>query len=163
MRHNRRPPMPTGLRDRECPWCGVLAAVKRGYWHPACVTAYRIAAFSADQRSAVRARDAGRCAVCGTTAVRWGWKRGRERYYFDSIEYDGPYVPVWPARVDDWDADHIKPLWSAPADLRLADRDVWFSLANLQTLCRPCHKAKTTTEAGRRAGKPQLELICEAA
>lgn len=141
-RHHRRPPMPPGFKPRgTCQWCagailypeGHKAAgqmnVRRG-WHPDCVTAYRIAAFSSDQRSHVRSRDKGFCAACGVDAGR-----------------------------DGWEADHIRPLWSAPIDMALEDREEWFGLSNLQTLCVPCHKAKSAREAAERCGKPRL--VCE--
>lgn len=44
-------------------------------------------------------------------------------------------------RYGDWDADHIDPLIDGGS----------FELSNLQTLCGPCHKAKTAREAGERA------------
>lgn len=40
-----------------------------------------------------------------------------------------------------WHADHRRPLWAGGAD----------DLANLQTLCVPCHRAKTAAEATVRA------------
>lgn len=142
MRNHRRPPMPPGRKPKgTCQWCAEPIVHPPGHkkagqpdtrrsWHPACVTAYRVACFSSDQRRAVRARDRGVCASCGHQGGR-----------------------------DDWDADHIRPLWSAPRDMTLADRDQWFGLPNLQTLCQPCHKAKSAREAAERAGKPRL--FCE--
>ena len=147
MRHHRRPPMPTGLRDGECPWCGINANQKRRRWHPECVTAYRIAAFSSDQRSALRRRDHGTCAECGRLNNQWGWKRGRVVH----ARRWGAFTEVLWQIIDDWHADHIRPLWSAPRDMRLEDREQWFGLSNLQTLCSRCHKAKTAREAAERA------------
>lgn len=46
---------------------------------------------------------------------------------------------------DVWHLDHIKPLVEANGNL-----DYW-RLPNLQTLCQPCHKAKTGAEATARA------------
>lgn len=109
-----------------CRWCGepILRPDGRtnwrARWHPGCVTAYRLAVFSSDQRRAVWARDRGVCVTCGV-------------------------------RVQTWDADHIKPLWSIPPDLSLFDRSKWFGLENLQTLCGPHHKAKSRMEASVRA------------
>lgn len=42
-------------------------------------------------------------------------------------------------------ADHILPLWLAPRELR------YWSADNLQTLCQPCHNAKSAEEAVARA------------
>lgn len=44
-----------------------------------------------------------------------------------------------------WDLDHIKPLWESGGD------PAFWQLANMQTLCVPCHKVKTSREATRRA------------
>lgn len=44
-----------------------------------------------------------------------------------------------------WDLDHIKPLWESNGD------PSFWQLGNMQTLCRPCHKTKTSQEATRRA------------
>jgi hypothetical protein len=46
-----------------------------------------------------------------------------------------------------WHMDHIKPLVEAQGNL-----DYW-RLPNLQTLCEPCHTAKTSHEATERAAK----------
>jgi 5-methylcytosine-specific restriction endonuclease McrA len=146
--------MPTGLLDGECPWCGVKETTKRRRWHPECVTAYRIAAFSTDQRKALRRRDHGTCSACGRPNNRWGWKPGHKRTHFTEVSWE---------IIDDWNADHRRPLWSAPRDMRLEDREQWFGLSNLQTLCSQCHKEKSAREAAERAGKPRLQLFCEAA
>lgn len=46
-----------------------------------------------------------------------------------------------------WDMDHIIPLYAA-------NYEKWaWDLDNLQTLCKPCHKKKTATEARDRAIK----------
>ncbi len=54
-----------------------------------------------------------------------------------------------------WHVDHIKPLVEAHGDI-----DYW-RLDNLQTLCVPCHKLKTSSEATARASarRAALELI----
>lgn len=50
-----------------------------------------------------------------------------------------------------WQADHTIPLWSVPRPIRVEDRERWFGLSNLATLCLPCHKEKTRAEAKERA------------
>jgi 5-methylcytosine-specific restriction endonuclease McrA len=50
-----------------------------------------------------------------------------------------------------WHLDHIQPLIEAQGDL------TFWQLPNLQTLCVPCHKAKTALEAGARAEKRRAE------
>lgn len=49
-----------------------------------------------------------------------------------------------------WDLDHIKPLIEAQGDLS------FWQLGNLQTLCKPCHKSKTSNEATKRAAERRL-------
>ena len=44
-----------------------------------------------------------------------------------------------------WQMDHITPLIEANGDLE------YWRLPNLQTLCKVCHKAKTSSEATERA------------
>ena len=56
-----------------------------------------------------------------------------------------------------WDVDHIKPLWEqkgVPAE----DLDMsYYSLDNLQTLCKKCHKKKTAEEHRIRAKTKKQE------
>lgn len=46
-----------------------------------------------------------------------------------------------------WNMDHITPLIEANFDIQ------YWQLSNLQTLCKPCHKVKTSAEATERAVK----------
>ena len=134
---DRRPPMPVGRLFGSCPWCGVHLHEKRRQWHPRCVRAYRIACFSKDQRDAVFERDAGVCAVC---SAKPNEKRDHQGFLIG------------------WDADHIRPLWSTPQEVSLEDRDAWWGLANLQTLCWDCHKAKSRREANERAARRSRQV-----
>jgi hypothetical protein len=52
---------------------------------------------------------------------------------------------------NNWDLDHIKPLVEANHD-----KSYW-QLDNMQTLCKQCHKEKTSREATARAAKRKLE------
>lgn len=54
-----------------------------------------------------------------------------------------------------WQADHIRPLLDANGDIE------FYLLANLQTLCTPCHVAKGVEDNRRRkaAADAQLELV----
>lgn len=45
--------------------------------------------------------------------------------------------------------EHVRPLWSLTDDERQQLR--WWLPYNLQLLCVPCHRAKTSHEAGLRA------------
>lgn len=103
-----------------CVWCA--RAVERGRWHKECQRAYHIARFSKDAIQACFERDAGVCAKCG-----WGSS---------------------PQHINEWYADHITPLWRVD---REHPKAFWFwTIGNLQTLCRACHKKKTAEEATLR-------------
>lgn len=143
----RRPPMPRGIPAHHCPWCGIEDPDKRRRWHPECVKAYRVACFSADQRRHVWARDGGICAACSvdTAQLPRRWVGGDVRYAWDT---GAPYTAL--VAVTPWQADHVRPLWSRPADIPLDRRDQWWGLPNLQTLCLICHAAKTKWEAAER-------------
>ena len=108
-------------------------------------------------RDAVWWRDRGICASCGADCSRWicvGWRRGR--VITDPLPpWGGPVTTVFPIMVSSWEADHIRPLWSAPADLSQRDWErLWDGLTNLQTLCIPCHRQKSAREASERRGAP---------
>ncbi len=52
-----------------------------------------------------------------------------------------------------WDVDHIRPLVEQKG-VKAEDLDwSYYSLDNLQTLCKPCHKKKTKSEAKLRTKK----------
>lgn len=173
IRHHRRPPMPPRPPRGTCKWCADAILYPAGHkrageaekrnWHPGCVTKYLIATQSQAQRKACWERDRGKCAGCGVVATKPGWRRGGTVYMYGYLT--GEYSAVWPVTIDLWDADHITPLWSAPADMALSDRERWFGLENLQTLCRACHKAKSAREAKERAEvkRPALPLFGRAA
>lgn len=176
MRHHRRPPMPPSQRAGACQWCAGAILYPAGHkragepnlrraWHPECVVAFFIATRSVNQRDVCWQRDQGRCRACGVVAVRRGWARGLDYYPWDARHGSGRATQVSWDELHEWDADHIRPLWSAPADMGLQDRDAWFGLENLQTLCRECHKAKTAREAAERstARRPALPLFGRAA
>ncbi len=174
MRHHRRPPMPPRQPQGVCQWCAGAILHPEGHkkagqpntrrtWHAECATKYLVATQSQAQRNACWARDQGKCAACRVVAIGLRFRRGPTVYMWGY--QTGEYCPVWPVRDDRWDADHIRPLWSAPADVALDERDAWFGLENLQTLCRACHKAKSAREARRRADerRPALPLLARAA
>ena len=129
-----------------CRWCGedilYKSGEKRGNpnrrrrWHPECVDIYN-ASDPREARRRIRKRDRGRCAECrvDTYKIRRELQKlgkGRAR----AIRERG-YKPG----KSFWELDHIVPL----IDGGTHDDD------NLQTLCTPCHTAKTAEEARTRA------------
>lgn len=117
-----------------CHWCGGPVVSPRRTWcSEACVTEWTVRTSGAAVRAAVYERDHGICTECGidTTAEK------RTRY-----EASGrTWHDHWGIRAD-WDADHIVAVWRGGG---LAGLDGY------QTLCRPCHAAKTAREAAERA------------
>jgi 5-methylcytosine-specific restriction endonuclease McrA len=59
---------------------------------------------------------------------------------FRVLERDGGKCAHCGVIVVDWDMDHIVPLALAPRDI------FYWTLANLQTLCKTCHKKKTVLD-----------------
>jgi 5-methylcytosine-specific restriction endonuclease McrA len=97
------------------------------------VTEWTVRTSPSAVRYAVWKRDHGVCAECGTdtTARERAERESRGRTWYES----------WGIRAK-WDADHIVAVWRGGG---LAGLDGY------QTLCRPCHSAKTAREAAERA------------
>jgi 5-methylcytosine-specific restriction endonuclease McrA len=144
MSAHRRPAIPFSDAPRgTCRWCGEAIVhedgAKRGEpnrrrrWHPACVSGYE----ESDPREArrrVRKRDRGRCATCGLDTVKLRGKIRGKGAFAKTRELG--FKP----RKSFWELDHIVPLIDGGGH----------ELSNLQTLCTPCHKRKTTAEAAER-------------
>lgn len=144
MSAHRRPQIPYSDAPRgTCRWCGepILHESgpkkgelnKRRRWHPSCVDTYN----ESDPRKArrvVRKRDRGHCAWCGldTYALR---RKIVGRGSHGKLRELG-FKP----RKSLWELDHIVPLIDGGGH----------ETTNLQTLCTPCHKIKTTREANER-------------
>lgn len=176
-----RQPAPKGV----CRWCDQPILDKNGLpgqrtWHPACVVDHDVTVNPGSTRQAVFQRDHGICACCGLdsearkrywvdTERLWYWLARR---HFDD-EFSAGRIPFtsWGeayslARADlarqmkaagavsltesAWQHDHIRPLVDANGDLQ------FWRLANIQTLCTACHKAKTAREARERAALRKL-------
>jgi 5-methylcytosine-specific restriction protein A len=150
-----------------CVWCADKVEGRRRSWcSQACVDEYRVANFAGDAAEHVWKRDKGVCAGCGfdTTSVI-SWRQCYRRFWgYGEQHPEGPVTPVeWHRQM--WHADHVIPLWSV--DRTAPDAFSYWTLANLQTLCAPCHKAKTKAEAAERAGRrhgpnAQSDLFAEA-
>lgn len=127
-----------------CRWCGETilygAGDKQGRvdlrrrWHPACVDEYN-ASDPRELRRLVRKRDRGVCAACGldTHALR---REVRGKGRTAKLRELG-----FKRRGSLWELDHIVPLIEGGGH----------ELANLQTLCVPCHRAKSAQETRARA------------
>jgi 5-methylcytosine-specific restriction protein A len=148
MSAHRRPSIPFSDAPRgSCRWCGDPILHEDGpkcgepnfrrRWHPTCVDHYN----ESDPREArrrVRKRDRGWCAVCGLDTVKLR-RSIRGKGAFQKTRELG-FKP----RKSFWELDHIVPLIDGGGH----------ELANLQTLCTPCHKRKTSAEAeGRRVAR----------
>jgi 5-methylcytosine-specific restriction endonuclease McrA len=136
----RFPDVPRGT----CRWCGspILreSGAKQGdrdcrrRWHPACVDAYN----ESDPREArrrARKRDRGVCRACGLDTNRLR-RSARGRGRAAKLRALG-FVP----RRSLWELDHVVPLIDGGGH----------ELSNLQTLCVPCHRAKSAQETRERA------------
>lgn len=150
---HRRPPTPHwNSPSGQCRWCGTPildasgAPNLRRNWHPECVTTYRLATGSEQQRRVCWERDSGICAACGvdTTKIWCGWRRIGDCWLRDGV--GSLFEAAWT-----WEADHIVPLHLV--DRTAADALRFWGAGNLQTLCVPCHKAKTAAEAASRSKK----------
>ena len=84
------------------------------------------------------------CAHCGLDVVRMGDRVARVLPYATAevlrVLREHGYDP----HLCLWQADHVVPLAEGGKDVP----------ENLQRLCQPCHKAKTTNQARRRARRP---------
>ncbi len=145
MSEHRRPTIAFSDAPRgRCRWCGEEILHRSGAqkgevnrrrrWHERCVEIYN----RSDPREArrlVRKRDRCICAEChlDTRALK---RELRGRGSAQRLRERG-FVP----RRSLWELDHIVPLIDGGGH----------EIENLQTLCTPCHKQKTTREARERA------------
>lgn len=125
----RSPPMPEN-KAGHCRWCGtgpLPGSPNRAWCLPhegrECYKEFSIATKQSDARFWVFRRDRGVCFWC-----------------------DGDFS----ASEKSWHVDHRRPLWLAPKQMTIAERDVFWGMQNLQTLCVPCHKAKSLRETNTR-------------
>lgn len=155
MSRHRKPPVPHWKKGAGfCRWCGEAVLnhkgeASKGRWHPACVSAYKLAAWSAEQRRVCWERDQGVCGVCGidTAATsRDSMPTETWRIYHSTLGYRNTGHL--------WQADHIRPLVDGGGlDLE------YFAKENLRTTCTACHKAKTKREAGERAARRRPAVV----
>lgn len=136
-----------------CRWCkGPVTPPRRSWCSDACVKEYLIRSSADSLRTAVFERDKGVCACCGADTEKIKRVLARASRSYDLLTgglierngwQDWPHYAVWrvfrklgfnrEAHGTLWEADHIVEV-SAGGET---------SLENIQTLCVPCHKAKT--------------------
>lgn len=152
----KRGPPPTPFSNPgACRWCNTPVSGRRRTWcGDDCVRAY-MDQFPGSMRAAVEKRDNEVCAQCGRDC-RVLMERIRKRtdpFYGSSDRGAKVRALKWHRLLGRlgvsrgfrvrhlWEADHIRPLVEGGGN----------ELANMRTLCRPCHKAETRALAGRRA------------
>jgi 5-methylcytosine-specific restriction endonuclease McrA len=173
-----------------CRWCKGPVKKPRLYWcSEACVDEYRLRADGQYLRNQVFKRDHGVCAACGIDTVDLEskydgrrlarenpcpgyqsdrfqayrkWSRDHEQHQRELMarwkrEYASNGWPKSPTFDALWQADHI---------LEVVNGGGKCGLENIQTLCIPCHKAKTKRLVAERARlrrlqkKPELQITC---
>ena len=144
------PPKPPLL----CRLCQVPLSGRRTSWcSDECFDAYYSVVSSSHLRMLVYRRDKGICAACGLDCEELertvnnmnheGSKAAKKVLRENGFNvYSGGY-----GIYSLWDADHIEPLDEGGSS---------WEMLNVQTLCHPCHKAKTAEQASRRGKQRQL-------
>ncbi len=139
---HRTPPKPDHYYDDQkgyCRMCGHIIKTPQGKrsrarWHPDCVDQYNIIYNPTLARKHIWKRDRGQCAECQDVMP----KRTRSKEL-------------------KWHVDHIRPLYEQKG-LKFKELDLsYWEEDNLQTLCQPCHAAKSAQEAGLRAEEKKLK------
>lgn len=115
-----------------CRWCkGPVEPPKRSWCSKECVKEFLIRSSAQSLRRAVFERDKGVCACCGADTEKI--KRVAYHAKADIWETYRAMGFNWNRHQTLWEADHVLEV-SAGGET---------SLDNIQTLCVPCHKAKT--------------------
>jgi 5-methylcytosine-specific restriction endonuclease McrA len=156
-----------------CRWCGepiVHGKVRQRRWHDGrlderhCTLLYGITQGSGGARAACKLRDHEVCAWCGLDVGRAHarWEKGRQLAW--EIAHDRTrrdrYDPESYVRAERcyqaWLRGNPEPTWAADHVVPLIDGGE-NTLANLQTLCDPCHAWKTARENRERAAARRSE------
>lgn len=147
------PPREKGV----CRVCGsAVRKPRRNYCGDRCAETIGFMVSADRQRQYVLRRDHGRCALCGvdTLFVRrvlnhareFAWRWGVKLAYRAMVRDSG--VPT------DWEMDHTVPVCEGGGVRPGMTIDE--AMANLRTLCRPCH-VEVTRELSRRRAKAAAE------
>lgn len=162
-------PPPRHINDRalrppqkgECRWCGGKVGRGRRTWcSQKCVDDYKIRSQPSHANSLVLERDGGICRTCGfdmcklERILRRIFQPPRRKWNLTeperidrltvlwALERMGFGKVAWPRKL--WERDHI---------VAVAEGGGGCGLDNYQTLCIPCHRAKTGAMRTRLAGK----------
>jgi 5-methylcytosine-specific restriction endonuclease McrA len=137
LEQHRVPPKPPHYYDNQkgyCRMCGEVVKTfsgklnKRARWHTECVRKYNTIYNPSETRKILWKRDRGKCVNCKNVMS----KRSRTKDL-------------------KWHVDHIRPLYEQKG-LKFEQLDLsYWEEDNLQTLCQPCHVAKSAKEAAERA------------
>lgn len=155
-------------RDGLCRWCsGPVTPPRRSWCSDACVQEY-LAGDPKALRGEVEKRDRGVCAECGRDtatlatklraildpfyAFRATWTQKKRALRWDHLLLRLRLTKRTCILRHLWEADHIVPVCEGGAN----------ELANLRTLCLPCHKAETRALAARRAQRRAAERAAAA-
>lgn len=141
----KRPTGPTGRPT--CRRCGAeCLGRRRTFCGDACVHEHRIRSDPGYVRACLLERDHGVCRACGRDCI--AWQREVRAAMRAAPARDGYAVlaAAGLSRAHDgrsfWDADHIVEVVEGGGEC---------GLDNYQTLCYPCHRAKTADLARRRS------------
>ncbi|HJZ97527.1 MAG TPA: HNH endonuclease signature motif containing protein [Candidatus Solibacter sp.] len=114
-----------------CRWCGLEVPKRRFTFCSAyCVHEWKLRTDPAYLREQVFLRDRGVCAQCGVDTEALG--RDKRKLDWRARKQ---FEREWGSRKSLWDADHILPVMQGGGEC---------DLTNMQTLCLPCHRAKTS-------------------
>lgn len=138
--------------ERLCRWCGAPVPKGRLYWcSDECVEDYRLRSDPAYLRRKVFERDRGVCARCGKDTS----SLAREIQRLWRQAWGGPQADEARARLKElgfeWCRGPAPHLWEAHHVIPVADGGGECDLSNIETLCRPCHRAVTAEWRRRKA------------
>lgn len=155
MSHSRGLPEPphTDAPWGTCRWCGKGIAKPDGTqhmrrrWHEACLTEF-LDHDPRRLRQKVFVRDKGVCAACGvnTEVMEARMKQERRSHGgYRSLTDTGLQLHLEGYKISQslWEMDHVVALADGGGN----------GLDNLQTLCQPCHRGKTSRENSARAAR----------
>lgn len=142
-----------------CRWCHLeVGARRRTFCSARCVEAFKLQVDWKYIRQHVRDRDRGVCRICrcdteklrrvASHANRHNGRRGWRPWSFRGSGAAWLRSLGFRPRTALWQADHVTPRCYGGGN----------ELANLRTLCLPCHKSVTTELAAARAAERRMRI-----